>query len=53
MKPKKRGDFMKNMTIRLSDDLNDKLKRYADEQELSKNQVVKQALKRLFENEFK
>lgn len=44
---------MKNMTIRLSDDLNDKLKRYADEQELSKNQVVKQALKRLFENEFK
>lgn len=39
---------MKTSTIRLPSDLDEKLTQYAKQKELSKNQVVKQALRMLF-----
>jgi len=40
---------MKTTTIRLSSELDNKLNSYAKEKELSKNQVVKQALRNLLD----
>ena len=44
------GETVKNLTVRLPDDLYEQLTTYAKEKDLSKNQVIKKAIRLLMKN---
>lgn len=44
------GETVKNLTVRLPDDLYEELTTYAKEKDLSKNQVIKKAIRLLMKD---
>lgn len=44
------GETVKNLTVRLPDDLYEQLTTYAKEKDLSKNQVIKKAIRLLMKD---